>query len=533
MSGSQNQNDDSVRGRSSPYLLRSTRNAEPSSSENPNNEERQTRDTGENKAEYLTQVLKEIEVKRVAPDETDGVGQSGGEFADERGGESSTGKKKRSVDENLFFGDSETAGNSFQINDHSIPRDITILARCGRSPPLTLFAPATIERIRAGIGIKYTKIATGPYENTRVLDISEFPPEETLSIFDWITCYQTFLDFLSKHASEKVLTGWASHYNAIIKDKFFSQWYPAYRAFDHEDSTLKRCYGSKTRRGHADHLLRLHLDIIRIFHNLQQRVAPVPFVTHLLASTSASAAGDTTGISRRNAQPQALPVPNAPSSSKRATVRSCAAQTADLCACASTSEDPARAPDRAIHFMSAHYATTSTTERGRALAIECQRVVTPYSASGWEQALNRTGLSSKYPTLVHDLVYGAPIGNPPPLSHTFLPPNMPNALEHPSFIEDHIKEELDARRFSGPFSLTDAFLFFGGHFRTAPLGVVEKEPGSGKWRMIRNLSTTDAYGESTNSWLDAKDMVIMWHTVAYFADLTCPVHDEHCPADPG
>ncbi|TFY75489.1 hypothetical protein EWM64_g8522, partial [Hericium alpestre] len=96
---------------------------------------------------------------------------------------------------------------------------------------------------------------------------------------------------------------------------------------------------------------------------------------------------------------------------------------------------------------------------------------------------------------------------------------MPNALEHPEFIEEHIAEELATGHLSGPFSLSEAFLFFGGHFRTAPLGVVEKEPGSEKWHMIRNLSAEDTYGNSTNGWLDAKDIVIMWHTVAYFADL--------------
>ncbi|TFY82967.1 hypothetical protein EWM64_g1051 [Hericium alpestre] len=175
--------------------------------------------------------------------------------------------------------------------------------------------------------------------------------------------------------------------------------------------------------------------------------------------------------------------------------------------------------DHSILFMSARYAMTSDTECRRALAIEHLCVITLYIPSAWESALKHAGLSSKYPTLVHNLIYGAPIGNPPLLASTFIPPNMPNALEHPEFIEEHIAEELATGHLSGPFSLSEAFLFFGGHFCTAPLGVVEKEPGSGKWHMIRNLSAEDTYGNSTNGWLDAKDIVIMWHTVTYFADL--------------
>ena len=72
---------------------------------------------------------------------------------------------------------------------------------------------------------------------------------------------------------------------------------------------------------------------------------------------------------------------------------------------------------------------------------------------------------------------------------------------------------------SGPFTVDEAHQIFGGHFRTAPLGLREKEPGSGKWRMIQNNSALDPSGSSTNSWLDAKDISIQWHTCSSIADI--------------
>lgn len=50
------------------------------------------------------------------------------------------------------------------------------------------------------------------------------------------------------------------------------------------------------------------------------------------------------------------------------------------------------------------------------------------------------------------------------------------------------------------------------------MGVFEKDPGSGKWRFIRNSSAEDDDGASTNGWLNAKDSSIMWHTVSMVAD---------------
>jgi len=44
-------------------------------------------------------------------------------------------------------------------------------------------------------------------------------------------------------------------------------------------------------------------------------------------------------------------------------------------------------------------------------------------------------------------------------------------------MDNFIKDELDSGHFDGPFSLEEARTVFGGHFRMAPLGFIEK-PGS-------------------------------------------------------
>lgn len=95
---------------------------------------------------------------------------------------------------------------------------------------------------------------------------------------------------------------------------------------------------------------------------------------------------------------------------------------------------------------------------------------------------------------------------------------------NPSFIDNYIAEEVLAGRMSGPYTMEEAYIFFGGHFRTAPLGLVEKAPaGSGKWRMVQNNSVLDNDGVSTNSWLDSKEFSIGWHTCSMMADIVSPL----------
>jgi len=69
---------------------------------------------------------------------------------------------------------------------------------------------------------------------------------------------------------------------------------------------------------------------------------------------------------------------------------------------------------------------------------------TPYNPSAWHTALASSNLLSLFPNLIHDLTYGSPIGNPPPLSKVFLPKNLPSANIHPTLINQELQAEAEA-----------------------------------------------------------------------------------------
>jgi hypothetical protein len=131
-----------------------------------------------------------------------------------------------------LFTDSEAALNPFTTHDNTIPEDILTLVKCRRSVPLQLFAAESLRRIRSGLDIKYIKVATGPAANARILDISDFPKDEDLSMGEWTVCYNTFLAFMTEHSEPKVLRGLLAHFDAMLKDPEFSSWFPAYLLFD-------------------------------------------------------------------------------------------------------------------------------------------------------------------------------------------------------------------------------------------------------------------------------------------------------------
>ena len=155
-----------------------------------------------------------------------------------------------------------------------------------------------------------------------------------------------------------------------------------------------------------------------------------------------------------------------------------------------------------------------------ALAIEAHQVITPYKPKAWEESLVRCNLTNKYPNLVHDLTFGSPIGNPPFLTRSFIPRNMRSANDHADVIDNYLIEEIEAGRMSKGLSIQQAHTFFGGHFRTAPLGVVDQD---GKFRVVHNLSATDPDGFSTNSWLDASENAMKYYSAAQFADAVSPI----------
>ena len=161
------------------------------------------------------------------------------------------------------------------------------------------------------------------------------------------------------------------------------------------------------------------------------------------------------------------------------------------------------------------HALIHPTVQTNVLVIEAHTVVPPYIASAWKEMLLHCNLTVKYPNLVHDIIYGSPIGNPPYFSNTFIPPNIRSVNEHPQLIDEYLIEETNAGHMSRGLTVDQAVFFFGGHFQTAPLGVVEQD---GKFRVIHNLSAIDPDGYSTNSWLDSSENATKFYSAAQFAE---------------
>ena len=138
-----------------------------------------------------------------------------------------------------------------------------------------------------------------------------------------------------------------------------------------------------------------------------------------------------------------------------------------------------------------HFVGTHTTECVHAPTTDLDQVlyiiISPYIPSAWKCALDAANITHLFPNLVHDITFGSPIGNPPPLTQTFIPPNLASANIQPEIIVKELLDETAAGRMSGPFTVDDAHQIFKGHFHTSPVGLVEKVEGDGNWRMIHHL----------------------------------------------
>ncbi|KAJ7083038.1 hypothetical protein C8R43DRAFT_1142735 [Mycena crocata] len=81
------------------------------------------------------------------------------------------------------------------LHGYLIPLAIYSLAKNKISPPLTLFLPASLEHIRLS-NIKTVKHGTGESVKVTIIDVAEFPDEDTLEQARWFPTYNIFLTFI-------------------------------------------------------------------------------------------------------------------------------------------------------------------------------------------------------------------------------------------------------------------------------------------------------------------------------------------------
>lgn len=201
--------------------------------------------------------------------------------------------------------------------------------------------------------------------------------------------------------------------------------------------------------------------------------------------------------------------------------RSCSKLTRQSSASLSTSESATTPSTDPSSFTHARFAEAPPTTQPLARVERIvDRIITPYNADAYEEYLSRFDLNDKYPQLVFNLRNGFPIGNIPPLTRTYTPPNHKSALEHPDVISKYLSEECSLGRMSGPFSKTQIEQELGSNFVSCPLGLVEKAGEPGKFRIIRDLSYINKEdGYSVNAFLDADDFPTEWGTASQVAEI--------------
>lgn len=128
--------------------------------------------------------------------------------------------------------DAEAARNSLDLTEATIPKAIFTLARAGIAPPLTLFTPTALQRICSGQGTKSVKVTTELKDSAHLLDISLFPSEEKMDQAIWMTAYNTFPKFIQVAYGPETYLGFAKHFEAMISDSEFKDWFQAFRDFD-------------------------------------------------------------------------------------------------------------------------------------------------------------------------------------------------------------------------------------------------------------------------------------------------------------
>src|SRR5882724_11164027 len=103
-----------------------------------------------------------------------------------------------------------------------------------------------------------------------------------------------------------------------------------------------------------------------------------------------------------------------------------------------------------------------------------------------------------------------------PLSYTFIPNNLASADINLSYMDSFLADEVASGHMDGPYSIETVHHIFNGHFRTAPLGFVEKL-GSSALNLICHHSKEDHLGSSTNGWIHTSPGATKFYSAVHAA----------------
>ncbi|TRM63421.1 hypothetical protein BD626DRAFT_456756 [Schizophyllum amplum] len=136
------------------------------------------------------------------------------------------------------FNNEAVKNNTFNTTDGSIPPHLHTLAFNNISPPLTLFTPTFLARLRRAQNLKFQSIGHGENAKAKVLNWEEMGvmDERLMARDDWQAAYNTFIRFIGELADpghgDAITKGWALHLDRMISDPDFADQFAAFKDFD-------------------------------------------------------------------------------------------------------------------------------------------------------------------------------------------------------------------------------------------------------------------------------------------------------------
>jgi hypothetical protein len=194
--------------------------------------------------------------------------------------------------------------------------------------------------------------------------------------------------------------------------------------------------------------------------------------------------------------------------------------------------DPMLHAQRALPANSPTFAPSAELRAILLNPAKCEQIfpiVTPLLHERWSKALLEAGLLDEYHDLPKGICFGFRSGLKNTITSSYIPPNARSALSNLEPIDDYLAKESAAGRISKKYSSHELSSLIGP-FRTNPLGLVEKVPGSGKFHMTNNFSFpyNDPDIPSINSTIDKNEFQCGWSTFTkcYLLVATAPAGTE-------
>lgn len=165
----------------------------------------------------------------------------------------------------------------------------------------------------------------------------------------------------------------------------------------------------------------------------------------------------------------------------------------------------------------------------QALSLILPKIVTPYHADAFEHELSSLDLLDEFPFLADRIRHGFPITKGSfdfPVTRT--PANHFSCIGYDEFLDSFLSDEIRLGRISGPFSLAEMEIIFGGTFVTTPFILAIDKRGLGqpdKVRVCRHSSKVYEDGFSVNDFINSDDFSTVWTTAADAAEIVCPSFD--------